>query len=119
MRNLEQKGGVGGGLSNTGIDPFQNVDLEKALTDTVVELNTAFGRYWENNSLPFVRQKIDSSGATCDMPHRSYKNTTAVSPGSTATIALIRDGYELVIAQVTRHLCFYTIFPGEFPLILG
>merc|ERR1712150_385891 len=34
------------------------------------------------------------------MPHRSYKNTTTASPGSTATIALIRDGYELVIAQL-------------------
>ena len=47
MRNLEQKSGVGSGLSNNTQDPYRNVDLKKALTDTVLELNAAFGRFWE------------------------------------------------------------------------
>ena len=100
MRNLEQKSGFGGGLGKNPINPFQTVDLKKALTDTVLELSTAFGRYWENNFLPYVPRHIESSGATCHVPHRSYKSATGVSPGSTATIALLRDGYELVVAQV-------------------
>ena len=100
MRNLEQKSGVGGGLSNNVVDPFRTVDLKKALTDTVVEINSAFGRNWVNNSKPFVPRKLESAGATCPVPHRSYKGSTAISPGSTATIALVRDGYELVVAQV-------------------
>ena len=100
MRNLEQKSGFGAGLGKNPINPFQTVDLKKALTDTVLELSTAFGRYWENNFLPYVPRHIESSGATCHVPHRSYKSATGVSPGSTATIALLRDGYELVVAQV-------------------
>ena len=100
MRNLEQKSGIGGGLKTNSKSPFQSIDLEKALTDTVVELNTAFGRYWENNSLAVVPQTLQSAGATCQLPHRFYKEHTAMSPGSTATIALIRDGYELVVAHV-------------------
>ena len=101
MRNLEQKSGFGAGLGKNQINPFQTVDLKKALTDTVLELSTAFGRYWENNFLPYVPRHIESSGATCHIPHRSYKSATGVSPGSTATIALLRDGYELVVAQVS------------------
>ena len=100
MRNLEQKSGVGGGLGNNVVDPFRTVDLKKALTDTVVELSSAFGRYWEAHSMPFVPRKLESAGATCQVPHRAYKGSTAISPGSTATIALVRDGYELVVAQV-------------------
>ena len=100
MRNLEQKSGVGSGLSTGSRTPFQTVDLKKALTDTVVELNTAFGRFWENNSMSFVPKPLESAGATCHVPHRNYKSSTGISPGSTATIALIRDGYELVVAQV-------------------
>merc|ERR1711936_49295 len=89
MRNLEQKSGFGAGLGKNQINPFQTVDLKKALTDTVLELSTAFGRYWENNFLPYVPRHIESSGATCHVPHRSYKSATGVSPGSTATIALL------------------------------
>ena len=100
MRNLEQKSGVGSGLSNNSQDPFRSVDLKKALTDTVVELNAAFGRFWENRSLSFVPQPLKSSGAACAVPQRVAKGVKDVTPGSTATIALIRDGYELVVAQV-------------------
>ena len=109
MRNLEQKSGFGAGLGKNPINPFQTVDLKKALTDTVLELSTAFGRYWENNFLPYVPRHIDSSGATCHVPHRSYKSATGVSPGSTATIALLRDGYELVVAQVLGSYCMFIV----------
>ena len=100
MRNLEQKSGTGGGLGKNVVDPFRSVDLKKALTDTVIELSSAFGRYWENNSMPFVARKLETAGATCQVPHRPYKGSSGISPGSTATIALLRDGYELVVAQV-------------------
>ena len=100
MRNLEQKSGVGSGLSNNSHDPFRNVDLKKALTDTVLELNAAFGRFWENKSLSVVPRPLQTSGSSCTVPHRAFKGANYVTPGSTATIALLRDGYELVVAQV-------------------
>ena len=105
MRNLEQKSGVGSGLNNNTLDPFRSIDLKKALTDTVVELNSAFGRHWENRSLSFVPQPMQSSGSSCTVPHRVSKAEKRVTPGSTATIALIRDGYELVVAQVKSVFC--------------
>ena len=109
MRNLEQKSGVGSGLSGNKSDPFRTVDLKKALTDTVVELNAAFGRFWENSSRSFVPQPLQSSGAACHVPHRASKGAMAMTPGSTATIALIRDGYELVVAQVIIEELSYHI----------
>ena len=52
----------------------EKVDLGKTLHHLVLELNTAFERHWSNKA--------------------------ERSPGSTATLALIRGGYELVVANV-------------------
>ena len=114
-RNLEQRSGLGGGGignvsgSKPGLHPLQTVDLEGALMDTILELNAAFGRHWESNQytqgMAFLRQPVQGvSGATCNVPQRSYKGLTEKSSGSTATVALIRDGYELVVAQVSEHI---------------
>ena len=114
MRNLEQTSGIGGGGlgnisgSKPGLHPLQTVDLKKALTDTILDLNAAFGRHWESTQysqgMAFLRQPVGVSGATCNVPQRSYKGLTERSSGSTATIALVREGYELVIAQASKHV---------------
>ena len=56
----------------------QNFSLSAILRGTILELNLGFERHWA------AKAKI-----------RGKK-----SPGTTATIALIRDGYELAVAQV-------------------
>ncbi len=56
-------------------------DLTVVLAKTAVDLNASFEKHWES------QQGGRRTGKTS-------------SPGSTATIALVRDGYELVVAQV-------------------
>ena len=65
-----------------------NYDLEQALQLTIMDLNTAFSKHWK------VRPKNNNNKEEGD---QTNNNST---PGSTATLALIRGGYELVIGHV-------------------
>ena len=65
-----------------------NYDLEQALQLTIMDLNTAFSKHWK------VRPKNNNNNKEED---QTNNNST---PGSTATLALIRGGYELVIGHV-------------------
>ena len=123
IRNLEKSSGIGTGLNNT--DPGQNkpssfnsVDLKKALTDTMLELSAAFGRHWESNLVSYINQYVNNSnmfaGATCRVPQTSHKEK---SSGSTATVALLRDGYELVVAQVSH--CTFSVQKQSFVCATG
>ena len=53
-------------------------NLEGILRQTLLDLDAAFCRHWRTKTLP--------------------------APGSTATVALIRGGYELVTGHIGRHL---------------
>ena len=64
-----------------------NYDLEQALQLTIMDLNTAFSKHWK------VRPKNNNNKEE----DQTNNNST---PGSTATLALIRGGYELVIGHV-------------------
>ena len=59
----------------------ENYDLEQALQQTIMDLNTAFSKHWKK-------------------PKKKEQDQTNSTPGSTATLALIRGGYELVIGHV-------------------
>ena len=52
--------------------------MEGILRQTLLDLDAAFCRHWRTKTLP--------------------------APGSTATVALIRGGYELVTGHIGRHL---------------
>ena len=54
-----------------------NFNLEETLKDTLLDLDVGFRRHWQSNTL-------------CPSP----------SPGTTATVALIRGGYELCIGHI-------------------
>ncbi len=73
-------------------DKRKRPDLTVALAKTVVDLNNSFERYWESQKWVWNAAEGGSGAEEKLSPPRS--------PGSTATIALIRDGYELVVAQV-------------------
>ena len=66
----------------------KKVDMTLALNGAIKELNDSFARFWET-----------SKDSRCQLDHAFARDKSA-SPGTTATIALIRDGYELVVAQV-------------------
>ena len=63
------------------------MDLASMLNEVVLDLNQAFERHW-------IAGRGRKSTAS------SNKSLSRRSPGTTATIALIRDNYELVLAHV-------------------
>ena len=67
-------------LSKNEQHQTEEYNLEEVLHKTLLDLNTAFSKHWK----PIKGQKS--------------------SPGSTATLALIRGGYELVIAHIGDSL---------------
>lgn len=62
-------------LNRKGVADNDKKDLEEILHQTLIDLDTAFCRHWKAGK---------------------------VSPGSTATIALVRGGYELVTGQIGK-----------------
>ena len=69
-------------------DEEQKFSLSATLRETILELNRGFERHWA------AKAKMSGAGKR--------------SPGTTATIALIRDGYELAVAHVgdsRAYLC--------------
>jgi len=91
MQNTVNSGGGGGKTSKSEAGEQAKdrpVDISAAISGAIVEMNDSFNRYWEDNR--------------CD-PERTDQtecHNRLTSPGTTATVALIRDGYELVVAQV-------------------
>ena len=65
-----------------------HVDMSAAVSGAIMELDDSFKRYWEDHRCDPMRDD------------QTEGRSRLASPGSTATIALIRDGYELVVAQV-------------------
>ena len=72
MRHKTSDHGQG---TNNAAATSDKEDLEEILRQTLLDLDAAFCRHWRNKK-------------------------TQIAPGSTATVALVRGGYELVTGHI-------------------
>ncbi len=83
-------------------DRGRKADLTAVLTKVVLDLNESYEKHWA--SVRLVGEEPEGEGETkaTDDTKKSPSPSSAPlrSPGTTATLALIRDGYELVVAHV-------------------